>query len=107
MAQWKRTQVFNAAIMGEYPDWLTENLVMANKLKKNREEYLQRALRNLNLYPQDQVLINRVLDLQNQVGKVNRYLTDPIRYKNEWDTSLERLYRQAFRNELTEQLSFY
>lgn len=107
MALRNQRKVQGAALMGEYPEYLTENLSMAFKLKKNREEFLQRATTNLMRFPNDPVLNNRVLELQQQVGRINRYVTNPIRYKNDWNEELEALYRQVFRGELGQPLVFY
>lgn len=107
MALYARQKVKGAALMGEYPDWLQENLVMANKLLPNRENFLQRALINLQRFPNDPVLNNRVQELQLQVAKLSRFTTDPIRYKRDWDTNMEGLYRQVFRADLGNELVFY
>lgn len=107
MALRRQRQVEGSAIMGEYPEYLTENLSMAFKLKKNREQLLRNATTNLMRFPNDPVLNNRVLTLQQQLGRINRYVQDPIRFKNDWNEELEGLYRQAFRGDLGQPLVFY
>lgn len=107
MAFHARQKVKGTALMGEYPDWLNENLVMANKLLPNREAFLQRALVNLQSYPNDPVLNNRVQELQLQVARLTRFTTDPIRYKNDWNATMEGLYRRVFSADLPNELVFY
>lgn len=107
LAQRRQRQVEGAAIMGEYPEYVTENLSMAFKLKKNREQLLRNATANAIRFPNDPVLNNRILTLRQQLGRINRYVQDPVQFKNYWNEELEGLYRQTFRGDLGQPLVFY